>query len=53
MLDVLIDDFNSAGIKPFVNCPIAHHTTDASVTQFNRPVGSHIEAKGWFSNKYK
>ena len=51
--NVLIDDFNSAGIKPFVNYPIAHHATDASVTQFNRPTGSHLEAKGWFSNKHK
>ena len=35
--DALIDDFNSASIKPFVNYSIAHHVTDASVTQFNRP----------------
>ena len=53
MRDVLIDDFNSAGIKSFVNYPIAHNATDTNVTQFNRPVGSYIEAKGWFSNKHK
>ena len=23
------------------------------MTQFNRPTGSHLEAKGWFSNKHK
>ena len=51
--DVLIDDFNSTGIKSFVNYPIAHHDTDASVPQFNRHVGSYIKAKGWFSNKHK
>ena len=51
--DVLIGDFRSVGIKPFVNYPIVHHTTDTSMTQFNRPIGSHVEGKGWFSNKDK
>ena len=51
--DVIIDNFHSAGIKTFVNYPIAHHATDSSVTQFNRSIGTHIETKDWFSNKHK
>ena len=51
--DVIIDNFHSASIKTFVNYPIAHHATDASVTQFNRSIGTHIETKDWFSNKHK
>ena len=51
--DVLIDDLNSTGTKSFVNYPIAQHAIDASVPQFNRPVGSYIKANGWFSNKHK
>ena len=44
--DVLIDEFNSAGIKPFVKYSIPHHTTDTNVTEFNRPIGTHCKAKG-------
>ena len=49
--DVLIDDFNSAGIKSFVKYSIPRHTTDTNVTEFNRPIGTHCKAKGLFSNK--
>lgn len=49
----LIDDFHSVDMKAFVNYPIAHHATDASVTQVNRLVGTYVEAKVWFSNKHK
>ena len=51
--DVVIDDFHSTGIEAFIHYPIAHHTTNASVAQLNRPDGTHVEAKGWFSNKHK
>ena len=50
---VLIDDFHSSGNKLFVNYPTTHYATDASVTKFNCTVGTHVEVKGWFSNKHK
>ena len=43
--DVLIDDFNSTGIESFIKYLITHHTTDTSVTEFNRPIGIHGKAK--------